>query len=218
MHQQRGLVWEESGNELNLMCLGWRDIGVLHFQVKRELQAFGKDRWDSGLHIFRSEPAPVPSMQGGTSYTLEERSGPCEFSSWPRHGAGILLASSDSEEPSALTVCTPPHPLQTVGLHSEVTEHAQVTSCSAASVSEGLSKLLSLHAPNRLRSITEPLPCLCGQPFCRAGPVPLVATWAGCFQKMWAPDRLEPSGKNHDPGQPYIQYLNWTLPSCQSKN
>ena len=88
------------------MCLGWRDSRVLHFQVKRELQAFGKDRWDSGLHIFRSEPAPVPSMQGGTSYTLEERSGPCEFSSWPRHGAGILLASSDSEEPSALTVLT----------------------------------------------------------------------------------------------------------------
>lgn len=28
------------------------DIRVLPFQVKRELQAFGKDHWDSGLHIF----------------------------------------------------------------------------------------------------------------------------------------------------------------------
>lgn len=113
IHQQRGLVWEEGGNDLNLMCLGWRDIRVLHFQVKRELQAFGKDHWDLGLLIFQSEPAPVPSMQGSTSYTLEELSGPCEFSSWPHHGAGILLASSDSEEPSALhcvhTSSSPPN-------------------------------------------------------------------------------------------------------------
>lgn len=84
---------------------------MLPFQVKRELQAFAKDHWDSGLHIFQSEPAPVPSVQGSTSYTQEELSGPCEFASWPHHGASILLIASDSEEPSALSCVHTSSPL-----------------------------------------------------------------------------------------------------------